>query len=184
MRSFFACQSLALAFFSMTPSATAQPKVTIKGGADASGHQYAWTVENDDKLPIVEIEFPHYHGSLFFAPGGWTQDCTNIVRVGAKDSPGRCIARADKGGSPIAPGRRADFGFQIASTGALRSPGDVRVVFSDGATRTISGVEVPTPPPTGDRFIPLVGMAAIFLLVVLFGRRRTRRKSINEPSAE
>ena len=40
-------------------------QVRITGGPDPSGHNYAWTVANEDTSPIVRVEFPHIHADLF-----------------------------------------------------------------------------------------------------------------------
>ena len=62
-------------------------RVTIVGGADATGHRYTWTVTNEDTSPIVYVEFPHYRANLFFSPHGWsTDESTFLVNVGATAS--------------------------------------------------------------------------------------------------
>ena len=76
-------------------TAAQQPKVTISGGADTSGQNYRWTVTNHYGSPVVYIQFPHYHADTFFAPDGWEKECTNLIRVGARNAPGTCTARAD-----------------------------------------------------------------------------------------
>jgi len=158
----------------------ADSRVTITGGADASGHNYAWTVENHHASPIVFVEFPHFHATLFFAPAGWTTESTFLVNVGVKSQPGLCNARADTVELGIAPARSAVFKMQVASTGAQRRPGEVRVRFADGADATVAGVELPSPEPTGDRFVPLIGLGVLFAVWLI---HRAIRNSPSKKSA-
>ena len=66
------------------------PNATVTGGPDTSGRKYSWTVTNEHTSPVVYVEFPHYHGSLFFAPENWRVECTFLVNVGVEDRPGIC----------------------------------------------------------------------------------------------
>ena len=152
------------------------PKVTITGGADASGHNYNWTVANETASPIVHVEIPHYHATLFFAPGGWSTECTFLVNVGVDDRPGVCRAHVDSPASGIAPGRSAQFSMQIVTRAVQRAAGEVTVRTADGAEMVIAGVELPQPETTSDKYVSLVGLAAVLLVAVALQRGRGRGK--------
>jgi len=151
------------------------PPVLITGGADESGHQYAWKITNQTQQAVLEVRFPHYHANLFFPPQDWEQSCTGLVAVGGKNEPGQCIARAPKGKEGIAPGRSAEFKMQIASAGARRFPGQVTLRLADGTETTVSGVELPTPEPLGDQYVSLIGLGMIFMLLAVRQARKKRR---------
>jgi hypothetical protein len=151
------------------------PQVTIEGGPDATGHTYAWTVTNNHASAIVHIEFPHYRANLFFAPEGWKTECTNLVAVGVKDLTGVCSATAKSAGNGVVAGRSAMFSMQIAGGGAKRGLGAVVVRFADGAAQTIAGVPIPTAEPSGDRNIPLIGLGAVFMILIVARAARRRR---------
>ncbi|MBI1826205.1 MAG: hypothetical protein HY287_10390 [Planctomycetes bacterium] len=170
MRNFF------LVAFALTSASASASSVKIAGGADDSGHQYVWTVTNDGPSAVVQIEFPQYHASLFFTPDGWTQECTNLVKVGGRDAPGNCIARANPGTLGIVPGRSAEFRMQIASAGAQRTPGTARITFSDGHVEGI-GVELPAQSSAEDRYISLVGLGVIFLIALAVRCVSKRRRA-------
>lgn len=160
-------------------SADAAPRVTINGGADASGRVYTWTVANDHSSPVVFVEFPHYHAVLFFAPPGWTTDSTYLINVGVEDRPGRCRASADSPAAGIVRGGSSEFRMQVSSAGTQRGRGTVRVRFVDGGEAEIADVELPVPVSRTDKFLPLIGLGVI---VVAFGVRaafRKRRRNSN-----
>ena len=162
--------------FSLVVSTTRaeDPPILITGGADESGHQYAWKVTNLSPQAIVEIRFPHYRANLFFPPPDWEQSCTGLVAAGARNEPGLCTARAPAGKDGIAPGRSAEFKMQIASVGARRTPGRVTLRFTDGTETVVSGVELPTPEPLGDQYVSLVGLGMIFALLAV--RQATKKR--------
>ncbi|MGB2985820.1 MAG: hypothetical protein WBE26_08045 [Phycisphaerae bacterium] len=139
-------------------------KVTITGGADASGQNYTWTVTNKHTSPIVYVEFPHYHAGLFFAPKGWSTESTALVRVGYKDEPGVCIAKSDSPTAGISAGQSVTFRMGIAPLPTRRGKGTVRVRFADGTEAGVTGVELPQPEVIGDKYAPLIGLGAIFLV--------------------
>lgn len=156
------------------PSDATGNGISISGGADGSGHFYAWTLTNSGKHSVTEVEFPHYHATLFFPPSGWLYECTGLVAVGFKDKPGMCIARAD-GLARLAPGKSAEFKMQIASMGARRGQGIVRMVLDDGSTIKLSGVEIAMQEPTSEKHIPLIGLGLIFFTAMAVRALRTRR---------
>ncbi|MGB9626872.1 MAG: hypothetical protein ACPMAQ_18625 [Phycisphaerae bacterium] len=151
-------------------------RVTITGGADDTAHNYAWTVTNRHVSPIVEVEFPHYHADTFMVPPGWTQRCTYLVNVGVEDRPGVCTAAAPAGDG-IAHGESAEFGMRICAAGANVGRGNVRVRFADGSEAVVAGVSLPEASPTSTKYMPLVGLAVIFVLVVVIRERRRHRSS-------
>lgn len=157
-------------------TAAQQPKVTITGGADASGQNYRWTVTNHYGSPVVYIQFPHYHADTFFAPDGWEKECTNLIRVGARNAPGTCTTWADSAEKGIAPGRSAEFGMRLASAGGHhRRAGRVTVRFADGTQTIVAGVELPTASTTPERLYGLIGFALVFLIIVIVQTRRRRK---------
>ncbi len=149
--------------------------VTVAGGADASGHVYAWTVTNRHTSPITRVEFPHYRATLFFAPTGWSTDCTFLVNVGVEDSPGACVASAPAPTDGIQPGRSAEFRMQCSARGASRGIGVITVRFADDTRREVAGVELPRPEGVGDKYVPLIGLAAIAGIFALIAAIRNRR---------
>ncbi|MEK7732337.1 MAG: hypothetical protein AAB363_10825 [Planctomycetota bacterium] len=157
-------------------SALADSAVSITGGADASGHTYTWQVANGGASPIVEVRFPHYRAGLFFPPPGWSNDCTALVHVGAKDEPGVCTARSPAPADGIAPGRSAPFSMQIAADGAKRGRGEVVVRFADGSETRIAGVELPQQEGLGDKYVSLIALGAVFIIFVAVQAVRKRRR--------
>ncbi len=152
--------------------------VSVEGGPDGLGNAYHWTVSNNHTSLIVRVEIPHYRGSLFFAPKGWTSSCTNLVAVGARDATGVCTATATATGDGIAPGRSATFNLQLASGSVKRGSGEVVIGFADATTHKMSGVLVPVPETLGDRYIPLIGLGTIlaaFVVIQVFKSRKNRR---------
>ncbi len=160
---------------------TANPIVFITGGADASGHTYTWQVRNGGAEPIVEVRFPHYRAGLFFPPQGWSNDCTALVHVGAKDEPGVCTARVAAPADGIAPGRFVAFSMQIAPAGAKRGPGEVTVRFADGRESRVAGVELPQQEGLGDKYVSLIALGGVFVVFVTAQVVRKRRR--RAPSA-
>ncbi len=151
--------------------------VTITGGADASGHTYAWQVANTGDSSIVEVRFPHYRAGLFFAPQGWSTNCTALVHVGVKDEPGVCTARAVSPGEGIAPGRSATFSIQVAPAGAKRGRGEATVRLADGTEMRVGGVELPQAEGLGDKYVSLIGLGAVFMIFIVAQAIRKRRKT-------
>lgn len=151
------------------------PLVTISGGSDPSAHNYAWTVTNRHTSPIVHVEFPHYHADTFFAPEGWSKQSTFLLGVGVADKPGLCTATAKSPSDGIAPGRSAEFGMRIGGEGAPRGSGTVQIRFADGSDTTVNNVELPERATAGTRYMPLIGLAAIFAIWIAIKARRSRR---------
>ncbi|MCH8991974.1 MAG: hypothetical protein IIA44_09540 [Acidobacteria bacterium] len=129
-------------------------------------------------MPIVFVEFPHYHGSLFFAPEGWNTECTFLVNVGVRDSPGVCTAFVDSAAVGIAPGRSARFNMRIDAAGAIRAGGEVFIRFADGTEAVVAGVELPQAETTGEKYVPLIGLGVMLLVVVIVQKRRTRSRAV------
>jgi len=170
-------RSVAAGFALIGPaSGVANPTVLITGGADASGHTYAWQVANNGASPIVQVRFPHYRAGLFFVPPDWSKECTALVHVGVKDEPGVCTARAGSPGKGIAPGRSTTFSMQIAPAGAKRGRGEVTLRFDDGTEMRVGGVELPQGEGLGDKYVSLIGLGLVFMIFILAQAIRKRRK--------
>ena len=150
------------------------PRVVVDGGADVSGQVYTWTVTNRSTSPITRVEFPHYRASMFFAPSKWSVDCTFLVNVGVEDSPGVCVATTPTPTEGIAPGRSSEFSLQCSASGARRGTGVVRVRFADETDYQVTGVELPQPEGAGDKYVPLIGLAAIAGVFAIFAVIRGR----------
>lgn len=163
-------------------TAAQQPKVTITGGADASGQNYHWTVTNHYGSPVVYVQFPHYHADTFLTPDRWEKECINLIRVGARNEPGTCTAWVNPPEKGIAPGRSAEFGMRLARGGGHhRRPGQVTVRFADGTQTIVGGVELPTASTTSEQLYALIGFALVFVIVVYVQVRRRRKGA---PAAE
>ncbi len=172
----YAFMALVSSMMATPPAAADTPKVTITGGADASGYKYIWTVSNEYTSPVVYVEFPHYHGSLFLAPENWRVECTFLVNVGVADRHGICKASADSPSAGIGRSKSGTFRMRVMLTGTTRVQGTVVVRFADGTELAVPAVELPQRETTGDKFVPLVGLAVLFIvLVAVRARRRGRR---------
>ncbi len=168
------CLSPLIALSTILAGAGEDATVTVAGGADVSGQVYTWTVTNRYPSPVVGLEFPHYRATLFFAPVTWLTDCTFLVNVGVEDSPGVCVATAPAPTEGIPPGRSAEFSMQCSAAGARRAMGAVTVRFADGKEIEVAGVELPTREGVGDKYVPLVGLGAIAVILVLVAALRRR----------
>ncbi len=141
-----------------------QAVVTIRGGVDATGHHYTWTIQTRDPSPIVYVEIPHYRADLFTPPQGWTRlDPTPDIEAAVADSV--------KYG--IKPGRPGVFRMRIRAAGASQGTGTVRVRFADGTEAAIGGVTLPQPP--SDKNVGLIGLAALFAVWVAVRIYRRKR---------
>ncbi len=165
-------------FLSCSASFAETKSVVIEGGADASAHQYEWTVTNRRASPIRDLEFPHHGASVFLGPDRWSIECTNLVGIGVKNPTGVCVAKANSAIDEISEGRSATFRMQISGGGAKRGTGSVTVRFADGTSETVTGVVLPTAEGVGDRNVPLYGMAVIFLILVATRLKKRRNASI------
>ena len=151
------------------------PVAAIKSEVDSTGFSYEWAITNEHTSPIVRIEIPHHNASLFFVPKGWIAQCTNLVGLGVKDPTGICTASVENAGDGIAPGRPVTLSMQIAGEGAKRGRGAVVLRFADGTATTITDVTVPTAEPRGDRNVPLMGLGAILVIIIVARSARRRR---------
>jgi len=152
-------------------------RVAITGGPDAAGQSYTWTVANQSGVPIVGVDIPHFRGGLFTPPQGWSADCTNLVGVGVADIGGICKAAANSPRFFITRPNTATFHLQLAAKGAKRGVGEVRIHFADGTDALIGQVIVPTRESFAEKFSPVIGLAIIGGLLIVFGGRRKQRKT-------
>lgn len=157
----------------------ADAKVVIVGGCDETGHEYTWQVTNRSSSRIVRIEFPHYAADLFSTPENWRQGTLkemNLVNPGWKSKEGGvCWAEAKPPYPGLAPGQPATFGMRVAGMGALRGTASVRVVFADGTSTLVPGVELPQQPVRGSPYLALIGTGLIFGLFIVIREVRRRR---------
>lgn len=154
-------------------------KVVISGGPDTSGHNYAWTITNNHASPIVYVEFPHYHAGLFFAPEGWsTEGCENQPRM--------CAASAESPAVGIPRGQASTFRMRIDPRGAKRGEGTVLVRFADETRVNVGGVELPRSEAVADKYAPLIGLGAIFVvwMTVRTMRRAKRRRRATSTASQ
>ncbi len=157
---------------SPAPAQPPRPLVTIEGSVDASGKNYTWKVTNRYRSPIVHLEFPHYGAALFFGPDGWNTDCTNLMHVARGD--GICTTSVDRSQEGIAKGRVAEIRMQVPARDAKSLPGSVKVCFADGTETEVSGVLLAQRESLGDRYVPLIGLGAIFIVFLLVSAKRRR----------
>jgi len=175
----------ALLAFPCAARCYAEQRVRITGGADESGQNYAWTVENLYTSPVVGLEFPHFRADTFFAPAGWSKEgTTNLVHGGERPRPGVCRASVSSPEQGLAPGQSATFGLRLARAGALRRPGTVTVRFADHTVVAVGGVELPTAEPFSERMGMALGLGALLAILVIaeVHRRRRRAASVQKPS--
>ncbi len=167
-----------IGLLALGPSAAAQDPapVHIRGGADGSGHNYEWVVENRGDQPVVWIEFPHFRADTFIPPTGWEFECTHLSRVGSgRPRPGVCRAWVESPAMGIAPGGSARFRMRIARAGALRRYGTVRVRLADGTEVSVGGVELPAAPSVGERYVLLIGLALLLGVIGWVGYRSQKK---------
>jgi hypothetical protein len=153
-----------------------EPKVTIAGGVRPGNQQYYdWKVTNHHTTPVVYLEFLQYHGDLFTAPSGWSQEWKNRAMIGGgKNAPGWVRTRAENSGAGIQAGRSAAFEMRIARAGALTRAGRVTVRFADESEIIIANVELPCAPGFTEQHVMLFALAAIFVIALAIHRRRRR----------
>lgn len=152
-------------------------RVTIKGGPDASGHNYTWQVTNNDRSArIVYIQFPEYRADLFGTPDSWSQEIENVAHIGWKDRPGTCTAQPAPPYKGLPPGGTAEFTMRIARGGALVGKNDVTVRFDDGTEVLVADVTLPVKPERPSAYMALIGTGAIFVLFIVWNERRRRKR--------
>lgn len=161
------------------PAQNAAP-VTITGGRDANGQNYAWTVTNHGETAIVGIEFPHYRADMFSAPPGWQVDATNLQNVGVSQTRGVCKASTDDPRLSIQRNRSAEFTMRIARGGPHPGAGVVTVELADGKRLQIAGVDLPTAPASTEKWLMPVGIGV--LLALLIAWQQLRRKAPAQPA--
>ncbi len=174
-----------VAALAVGPARGQSPDVVIRGGADASGHNYQWIVENRSGQPIVWIEFPHFRADTFTPPRGWKFECTHLARLGAgRPEPGVCRAWVETPTMGIVPGSSARFYMRVARAGALRRFGRVRVRLADGTELSVAGVELPTAPSVGERYVLLAGLAVLPGVVGWVGYRSQKKRARRREGTE
>jgi hypothetical protein len=114
---------------------------------------------------------------LFFAPDGWSQDCTGLVNVGYDGKPGSCISVVDAGADGIPRGGSAEFHMRIAPIHTLHGTGTVSVWLADGRHGIVSGVALPVPESVSDKYLSLIALGVMFsVFVVVQTVRRSRKR--------
>lgn len=167
---------LIVALLGVLPAFAEEPQVIIKGGRDASGQNYEWTITNNYSSPIVVIEIPHYHADTFSPPKGWAPETTNLQRLNARDEPGICKATAPPSGG-LHTGETATVSIRIAQIGTLRGTGTVTIRFLDGRTIGVSGVDLPCAPTFFNQYGYPLGLALLLGGALLWQALRKRKKS-------
>lgn len=156
----------------VSATASAQPQVTLTGGSDLSGHNYAWTITHQHSAPLVFVEIPHYRGDLFFAPDGWS---TEIINQNSLDyKPGKCIAKTMEQSGGLPRDQSAEFRLRINPAGALQKPGTILLRFADGAEVALP-TEVPGRQSSTEHYALPVSLAAIFVAYLVFGYFKKRK---------
>lgn len=145
---------------------------TVTGGPDASGHNYSWSITNNDPSPIVSVQIPHFEGDLCLAPPNWTGSMSPTPRAHAPD--GACDYAATNDSTGITTGRAASFQLRVGPKGAARGKGVISIAYADGRKELVPA-QVPVRAPFGDQFVSLAALALIFvtfLTVRAFRRKR------------
>ena len=153
------------------------PGVTITGGVDMENHQfYSWKVTNNSDQPLVSIQFEQYRGDTLDCPEGWTQDWKNRAMVGGgDDAPGWVRAYVENPANGLRTRHSIEFRLRVARGDVLARPGQATVRFADGTETVVENVEVPSTQSMIERNAMVIGLAAIFIVVLVWhARRRTR----------
>ncbi len=180
---FHARSAAAVLLLAATAAAAGPVTVTIAGGADASGHNYEWTITHDHSSPIVYVEFPHFRAYFFTPPPGWKANITH--RYPEDRQAGECTAEVEDPAEGLKRGQTGRFAMRIGPKGAPRGEGDVIIRFADN-TEVVVLAEVPIKESPGSQHVPLIALGtifAVFLLVkALKRRKRQRQVESNAPS--
>lgn len=158
-----------------TCAVTAEPKVTVTGGADPTAHNYTWTITHDHTARLIRVEIPHYRADIFTAPQGWSAEIINRQSLDFK--PGKCIAQAVDSSRGLSRGPSARFTMRAA--GSLRGTGLMVLQFADG-TEASALAEIPTKPSDAAQWAIPGGMASMFVVLLLVRAVRARRR-LNRP---
>ncbi len=172
----FAIRSLLLSAALGTAPLTAvgqDCRVTVTGGPDDAGVHYVWELRHDCPSPIVGIEFDHYMADLFEPPSteGWT-----VPVFTGKVGLGHISAAAEGPSSGVRSNVPATIRLKTGRVGSVRALGTMVFKFADGTQREAQAY-LPTPPPPGDQFGPLIGLGVIFAGFVLYRFLRGRQRS-------
>ena len=159
-------------------AATADPKVTVTGGADPTAHNYTWTITHDHTARLIRVEIPHYRADIFNAPEGWSAEIINRQSLDFK--PGKCIAQAVDSSHGLGSGQSGRFIMRAADS--LRGTGAILLRFADGTETSITA-EIPTKPSSIQQWATPVGLGAIFGLFLLVRAARARRIRNRPPPA-
>ncbi len=156
-------------------TAAAQPTITIEGGADASAHNYEWTISHDHSAPLIYVEIPHFRADTFTVPQGWTAEIENQNSLDLK--PGKCIAKTPDPGLPR--GDTGVFFIRVNAAKALRGQAETIFRFADGI-EVVKLMELPVKPSSFEQWAPPVVLLSMFtvFLAAKAARNRKRRKAL------
>lgn len=167
------------AFGSVT-TAQVPETVDIQGGAQPdNSHAYNYVVTNHASSPVVAVDLPHFRGDVFRVPEDWTFEATERF-TSLNTGPGRFLAKVSNDRAAIAKRGQATFSVRISHLGAAQGRGEAVVLLKDGRRLTIP-VECAVQESLIGRYRSLVGMGTAFVLFVLFGLWRSRRKPATTP---
>jgi hypothetical protein len=155
--------------------------VTISGGPDEAGVRYVWEIQHDCPSPLIGIDFDHYMADLFEPPAveGW-----KVPVFTGKVGLGHITATADSPSYGVRPHTTATISLKTGRIGSVRALGTMQFRFADGSQLSAQAY-LPTPPPPGDQFGPLIGLGVIFAGFVLYRFLRGRRKTaVAAPSGD
>ena len=152
-------------------TATAEPKVTVTGGADPTAHNYTWTITHKHSAKLISVEIPHYRADIFTAPEGWSTEIINRQSLDFK--PGECIAQALDSSRGLSRGQSAVFAMRAADS--LRSEGLILLHFADGTETSVSA-EIPTKPSAAGQWAIPASMGSMFAIIIAVRAGRARRR--------
>lgn len=158
-------------------SATEVDGVEVVGVDQVDSSDFTWVVTNHDASPIVMVQMPQAFGLIPKSPDGWTEEAMiKSYDPDAKHEPGVVRFRADARSRAIHTGRSLEFRLTMRPLEKYVGKGTVIVMLADGTTIQVPNVACPAEEPWMREYFPGVGMAGLFVVIVLFRWRAGRRK--------
>jgi len=165
----FTMRSLGLACLTGAFVRAGLAQVVVTGGADATGHNYEWVVENRGAKPIHEIVVPEANADLVLPGEDWASEWTKptIFRGGYY------TLRANAPAAALVPGAKRTIRMRISRSGAMRAAGSFTFRFDDGSEETVGAIETPRGHTVLERATVPVTMGLAFIAFLLWRRRRS-----------
>ncbi|MCP4250590.1 MAG: hypothetical protein GY778_26405 [bacterium] len=161
--------------------------VQMTGGAAPNGEEYAWTVTNLNRSPIVGLTIPCYRAGMFRAPARWTAR-KEAAQDAAVAEPGTqvYVFAATSPAAHIAWKQSGEFAIRLKPGASVqRTPGNVHIRFADGTDTVLLGIELPQPESAAEKQVWIIGLAtmfAVFIGVQIIRHRRRNRAAEPAPA--